>query len=909
MAVEKSTSLRNTRDPVFFHLQVPCLCDYRSFSQGGLKFSDISANDVTRDGRVNRSQMSKETSSKSLAYVQAWLFFALLEDISKICGVQFDSSEFVDHTLKDGKFITMQHLRKYIWYWIGAEHPKTIDQRKADLSRFTKNLAIVNKTAFVLENEFKTTPNADIVMLSIIILADSLHYTSHQIFQMGPIKRTLKWGLPQLGDKLLVDSGWCIGELSSLITHCPPSVLLYLSAIDRRRKDKDHSKCSRSQGCLVNRLDVRTYVPSHAQDCHTRNCEFIEAPVRSIRQVLEKGGIPLVKISPRPGSGEYSIEVSTFVLGDRHHMPPYVAISHVWSDGMGNPRINALRSCQLRRIQRRVNQLYGWSDQNHPFWMDTLCVPLRDDIRGLAISRMAKTFMHADRVLVLDNFLEGASSAVDTAQLLIRVTHCDWNTRLWTFQEAMLAKNCHFQLNDVAVTLDDFRSHTSYTKSLLEVSNILSQEDEADVLRHQYTMDLILALTTIDDLARERRDKYAILPQQQDPDEEELRQAAIESCQKNAYVDDIFDRWAPITSRIQQNAANPEVYDSLRTHIYVALLDPILVYGMDSLFRMRGMFYDFDIDRSKDALDGASRQITGFTSKPESLLQDVARGLLGRTTSRYEDETICLGGLIGLDVSPMLKFPVRDQYNTKDVHHARVERMKTFLSLVKHFPTSILFWESPRLEDQGWRWAPLTFIHKKACASMFGRRGALCTPEGLRATCNGIRLKYQQTSADDEEPRNENLKAPRGETTTQAPAQWYALLAIMYADDETGSATLDSYPFRRSWQIVGLRQRSPLLQRLSQRAFWDQYFRQTTNDLGIIVDENDPDGLEGVIVEILKEDQGVVYCRYLANVFRLYRTKPQELRPFFGSGVELQRPKIGVPCLGYWMQGQEWCIG
>jgi len=58
---------------------------------------------------------------------------------------------------------------------------------------------------------------------------------------------------------------------------------------------------------------------------------------------------------------------------------PYVAISHVWSDGLGNAIANTLPWCQLQRIQGLVDALYQDTAGNQhpvPFWMDTLCVPV-----------------------------------------------------------------------------------------------------------------------------------------------------------------------------------------------------------------------------------------------------------------------------------------------------------------------------------------------------------------------------------------------------------------------------------------------------------------------------------------------------------------------------------------------------
>lgn len=77
------------------------------------------------------------------------------------------------------------------------------------------------------------------------------------------------------------------------------------------------------------------------------------------------------------------------------------AISHVWSDGMGNDESNKVTKCQLERIGRELEALqeerrrtmgiyerfysgetfksYRHSQRVH-FWLDTLCIPARGKI-------------------------------------------------------------------------------------------------------------------------------------------------------------------------------------------------------------------------------------------------------------------------------------------------------------------------------------------------------------------------------------------------------------------------------------------------------------------------------------------------------------------------------------------------
>lgn len=71
----------------------------------------------------------------------------------------------------------------------------------------------------------------------------------------------------------------------------------------------------------------------------------------------------------------------------------YVAISHVWSGGLGNPSKNGLPEC-------------------HFFRMDTFCIPVGDTFSGArdkAINLMAEIYGGARAVLVLDPELQRIS--------------------------------------------------------------------------------------------------------------------------------------------------------------------------------------------------------------------------------------------------------------------------------------------------------------------------------------------------------------------------------------------------------------------------------------------------------------------------------------------------------------------
>lgn len=154
-----------------------------------------------------------------------------------------------------------------------------------------------------------------------------------------------------------------------------------------------------------------------------------------------------------------------------------------WSDGLGNPHVNSLPQCQVKEIDRLISamnldeqpggngeefcpptletELSSSSlvqkepQQRQYFWMDTLCVPVRPlELRKAAIKLMRVVYSKADKVLVLDADLMQSTVNTTYQALFTQVSISTWTRRLWTLQEAFLAKTRHFQFAERAVRVD-----------------------------------------------------------------------------------------------------------------------------------------------------------------------------------------------------------------------------------------------------------------------------------------------------------------------------------------------------------------------------------------------------------------------------------------------------------------------
>jgi hypothetical protein len=208
-----------------------------------------------------------------------------------------------------------------------------------------------------------------------------------------------------------------------------------------------HQQCSQFK-CEAYEIDERNYETKHVSaGCL---CNHLEADTSRIVRFLDRGQIPLMQI----GRG---VRIVPAKSGSQ-----YVAISHVWSDGLGNPKANSLPACQLIRLAVQCKALYLSSDSSRSwwegpilFWIDTICCPVKDKkARAQAISLMVKTYTDAHRVLVIESSLLSRSIAsTGPMELLITIFCSKWQRRLWCLNERLLAKDrVRFQFKDQAIS-------------------------------------------------------------------------------------------------------------------------------------------------------------------------------------------------------------------------------------------------------------------------------------------------------------------------------------------------------------------------------------------------------------------------------------------------------------------------
>lgn len=230
-----------------------------------------------------------------------------------------------------------------------------------------------------------------------------------------------------------------------LESHFTQDVIYYITALKWLRDTRKHIKCNAEQCVAFQVLDTK-YSTKHVESC--KGCPMIGPDVQQtelIRKILQHDGISLIQII---GCGKESPVRFDIVKAPERE---YIAISHVWSDGLGNPQMNEIHQCQLKRLGQVTAQCSG-GDSPLPFFLDTICVLLEKSLRKLAIQRLKRTYKMAKDVLVLDSQLQKTSIEIFSnapefalKEAAIRILNSVWMQRLWTFQEGRVAGNLKYQ--------------------------------------------------------------------------------------------------------------------------------------------------------------------------------------------------------------------------------------------------------------------------------------------------------------------------------------------------------------------------------------------------------------------------------------------------------------------------------
>ncbi|KAH6622268.1 hypothetical protein C7974DRAFT_219285 [Boeremia exigua] len=392
------------------------------------------------------AETTKESVLKAAAEYQSLLTFGLLESVIEAPVAE----DMVLERNPNGKlFMTTKHLVTIIRDWLYRIDQAQPDARKSWLERTNANLRVANSlmVSFATRDFWVFRPLGDMspsMVCFIVMVAEALESARSRLVPTSGVRlEGFSWSMiwtPSHKDALrksMHSDGWCPHTVEYLVSARLVSSLKY--AYDHRpaETNRHHEHCSQ-KSCVAYDVDIDNYTSKHTDECKClqtllkRPCEYVKPDLDQVVTYISHGHVPVVSLDPGGLQVHKSSEIS------------YVAISHVWADGLGSNSETGLPLYQLRRLDSLVSTL----QQGAAFWIDSLCIPGAQEPRKKAIKMMSRTYEAAERVLVLDSSLESMESTEPKGVKLLRTLTSGWMRRLWTLQEAVLAKRLFFQFSD-----------------------------------------------------------------------------------------------------------------------------------------------------------------------------------------------------------------------------------------------------------------------------------------------------------------------------------------------------------------------------------------------------------------------------------------------------------------------------
>lgn len=440
---------------IYPEIEIPYLCDDCPYSNPFETFPERLS--FTRSDLVDARCLNKSAIEVD-KLLQAWLFFGLLETVF---GSLFEREQFIRRNSADRRIISTQRLRRIMVYFLENKPDPYEPEWNTEWRRICQLLKQAKGIMMDREENCKAirglqTPTELLIAVTLQFLAKRLardEVRNSNNFESGLI------------ESLMLERGWCRRQVAYLTESLHVECLYLISRIERPDPQFRHSNACELD-CVVNQVDRETYKSQHL--CPDSSCGSVAADQAKMFAMLQAGHLPLVANRDYTKSDEIE-------LLDTQRAHTYVAISHVWSHGLGNPKDNSLPSCQVARLDNMIRSLYPDRQELIPYWVDTICVPIVPaEARSLAIIKLRKTYKEADKVLVVDANLEKIdSSQLFVPEIALYITCSTWLTRLWTLQEGALAQSLYFKFADRIIDVVALERSLRYDKSLEEYGSLL----------------------------------------------------------------------------------------------------------------------------------------------------------------------------------------------------------------------------------------------------------------------------------------------------------------------------------------------------------------------------------------------------------------------------------------------------
>jgi Heterokaryon incompatibility protein (HET) len=440
------------------------------------------------------SQAEIDTGGRSFqdisSFLQVWLFFGLLESVLRIKIPREDFTRQTETEADGGEIvITTTKLKRYLEDWrhrITRLSASEKDREGDFLWKCISEAVVVhdnlNHQLLYGEDTADSQPLLE-SLFCVTLLTNALLRALVDILPDASWSLNLK-STNQV--RLLTDrmeaAGWCPYTVSILQMQLQPDAEAFVFSLGTLRTQQDHSLCLSTNyreiggHCVASQTERAA--PLKAKHV-TANCECqpLGPPMQEIIELIEDGWTPVVAIATSDDNDDVEIYVKGIELEEidaKNEFGDFFALSHVWTDGLGNSEQNTILTCQARKLANLLHNLDGTvlgqtekievdpkvlnSHVTIDFWLDTLCIPVQpqhQELRERCIGQMHKIYLTAAGVLVLDPDLQQLTRNSKPVELVGRLVSSFWRTRLWTYQEGALplflyfaGQDCLFELGE-----------------------------------------------------------------------------------------------------------------------------------------------------------------------------------------------------------------------------------------------------------------------------------------------------------------------------------------------------------------------------------------------------------------------------------------------------------------------------
>ncbi|KAK4498833.1 hypothetical protein PRZ48_009343 [Zasmidium cellare] len=411
-------------------------------------------------------------------FLQTWLFFGMLHELLGKHGL-YDVEDYVEVKEDGKKCLHTRNLMGRLRGWTESVQGWGEDEKATELKHLQTCLLLAREgNYFILADHHSKCTRA--IVWSISTILETLASAIDLVF-VGPTREvTVSTAWVEFCEdetQHMLRNGWCIHEVLAAQKEFSSNIAkFYLLRMRKVDLGLQHGGCE-EDSCKRLQIDLETYRPRHVvAECE---CEWMGPSPREVAACLTGETFPVLRVTGDV-LDDVKIEVVPYVEG-----MVYVALSHVWADGLGNPAANCLPRCQLLRVKKLVEDfrdknvvhdvdesvkqapeaplVYPGPSREIFIWCDTICCPVQDfsnplpsdeltALQSKAIARLRQVYQQASHALVLDRSLEAMDfHSIDRLEAAARVYTSRWIRRLWTFQEGGIAKRLLIHFRDAIV--------------------------------------------------------------------------------------------------------------------------------------------------------------------------------------------------------------------------------------------------------------------------------------------------------------------------------------------------------------------------------------------------------------------------------------------------------------------------